>query len=52
MPFRSKAQMKACYAQKRRNPNSKWDCRKWAKETSNLKSLPEHKPKRRKLKGR
>ena len=36
MPFKSKQQMKACFAQK----SPKWDCKKWAKETKNLKSLP------------
>jgi hypothetical protein len=36
MPFKSKQQMKACYAQN----NPKWDCKKWSKETKNLKSLP------------
>ena len=30
MPFKSKAQMQACYAQN--NPN--WDCKKWSKETN------------------
>ena len=29
MPFKSKAQRKACYAQN----NPKWDCKKWDKET-------------------
>jgi DNA-binding IscR family transcriptional regulator len=29
MPFKNKAQMKACYAQN----NPKWDCKKWSKET-------------------
>jgi hypothetical protein len=24
--------MKACYAEKNRNPQSKWDCDKWIKE--------------------
>lgn len=36
MPFKSKAQVKACYAAK----DPKWDCKKWAKETPNMKSLP------------
>jgi hypothetical protein len=36
MPFKSKAQMKACYAQN----NPKWDCKKWSKETKSLQSLP------------
>jgi hypothetical protein len=33
MPFRSKAQIRACFAQQRANPNSSWDCRKWLSET-------------------
>jgi hypothetical protein len=37
MPFKSKAQMRACYAAHDR----KWNCHKWAHETPNLKSLPE-----------
>lgn len=32
MPFKNKAQMRACFAEKRRNPDSKWDCKKWIKE--------------------
>lgn len=32
MPFKNKAQMRACFAEKRRNPNSKWNCKKWIKE--------------------
>jgi hypothetical protein len=32
MPFKNKAQMKACFAEKSRNPKSKWDCQKWIKE--------------------
>lgn len=31
--FKNSRQAAACWAQKRANPNSKWDCRKWAKET-------------------
>lgn len=40
MPFKSKAQMKACYAAK----DPKWDCEKWGKETKNAKDLPEKMP--------
>lgn len=32
MPFKNKAQMRACFAEKRRNPDSTWDCKKWIKE--------------------
>jgi hypothetical protein len=32
MPFKSKAQMRACFAEKSRNPGSKWDCKKWLRE--------------------
>ena len=37
MPFKNQAQMKACWAQK----NPKWNCKEWAKETPNLKDLPQ-----------
>lgn len=36
MPFRSKSQVSACFAQN--SPD--WDCHKWAKETKNIKNLP------------
>lgn len=36
MPFKSKAQMRACFAKK--DPN--WDCKKWMKETGSVKKLP------------
>ncbi len=39
MPFRSKKQMKACYASN--GFNGKVDCDEWAKATPNTKSLPE-----------
>jgi hypothetical protein len=32
VPFKNKAQMKVCFAEKSRNPKSKWDCQKWIKE--------------------
>lgn len=38
MPFVNKSQMKACFAQNKPG----WDCHKWAAETPNIKSLPEH----------
>lgn len=37
MPFKSKAQMRACFARHDKN----WDCKAWAKETGNTKKLPE-----------
>jgi len=38
MPFKSKAQVRACFAQK----NPQWDCKAWAKETKRpLSKLPE-----------
>lgn len=38
MPFKSKAQMRACYAQHKKG----WNCAEWSHATSNIKSLPEH----------
>lgn len=38
MPFKSKAQMKACYAQHKAG----WNCKEWSAATSNVKALPEH----------
>lgn len=43
MPFKSKAQMKACYAKHDKN----WDCHKWSKETSNKSSLPKRAKKKK-----
>jgi len=37
MPFKSKAQMRACFAKK----DVRWPCRKWANETPNKGKLPE-----------
>jgi len=42
MPFKSKAQMKKCFAMKSRGQGKGWDCKKWAKETPDRKSLPAH----------
>lgn len=33
MPFKSKAQRRRCYAEKAKNPDSKWDCAEWEEET-------------------
>lgn len=37
MPFRSKSQLRACWA--KNDPN--WDCHEWAKKTKSTKKLPE-----------
>lgn len=39
MPFVSKSQVRACFAKD--DPN--WDCKKWAKKTKDIKSLPDKK---------
>lgn len=44
MPFKNQAQRKACYAQKEKNPDSKWDCDWWNKKTP--KNIPKG-PKRK-----
>ncbi len=44
MPFKSKAQMKACFATK--GFGGKVDCKKFAHETKNVKSLPNKKSKK------
>ncbi len=41
MPFKSKAQARACYAIKRSNPKSKWNCDEWSKKTK-WSALPEY----------
>ena len=43
MPFQSKKQLKLCFALKRKNPNSTWDCEEWLKETKEVKHLPLYK---------
>ena len=50
MAFKSKAQVKACWANKKTNPKTTWDCSKQAKETKQLKKLPARlaKPKQKK----
>ena len=40
MPFKSKAQSRACYAKKSRGQAGSWDCSEWSKKT-NYKKLPE-----------
>ena len=39
-PFKSKSQIKACFAKKAKGQAKGWDCDKWAKETPSIKSLP------------
>lgn len=43
MPFKSKSQVRACFAKK----NKDWNCKKWAKETGDIKGLPEKKSKKK-----
>ena len=40
MPCQNKSQMRACFAQQKKGKNG-WNCRKWAKETRDINSLPE-----------
>ena len=39
MPFKSKKQMKYCFFLN----STDWDCKKWLKETEDVKSLPTYK---------
>jgi hypothetical protein len=41
MPFKSKAQVRQCYALKEKGEAGTWDCDEWAKETNDIKKLPE-----------
>jgi len=43
MPFKSKAQMRWMFAAERRGEVPKGTARRWARHTSNIKSLPEKK---------
>jgi hypothetical protein len=43
MPFQSKAQIRACFANQKRNPDTTWNCREWLHETGSTKNLPETK---------
>lgn len=49
MPFTSKSQMKACFAKRKaaekKGEEFTWDCNLWARETPNIKNLPEYKSK-------
>lgn len=40
MPFKSKAQQRACFAKKERGAAKGWNCHEWAEKT-NFKKLPE-----------
>lgn len=46
MPFKSKSQMRACYAKQARGEKG-WDCKKWAHETRNMRRLPNRVGKRK-----
>ena len=41
MPFKSKAQLRKCYAMKARGKSGSWDCEEWAAATKSVKALPE-----------
>lgn len=41
MPFKSRNQLKKCYALKAQGKAGSWDCDEWSKETKNIKKLPE-----------
>ena len=41
MPFKSKAQLKKCFALKAQGKAGNWDCEEWAKKTKSVKQLPE-----------
>lgn len=43
MPFQSSSQLKACFAKESAGTAGSWDCRKWARETPDIKGLPERK---------
>jgi hypothetical protein len=47
MPFKSTSQIKKCFALKRRNPRSTWNCKEWMAATKNPKRLPKRVKKRK-----
>lgn len=47
MPFKSKAQVRACYAKNVKG----WNCKEWSKATGNIKNLPERVRMKRKVTG-
>lgn len=48
MPFKSQAQLRKCFAMKKRNPRSTWNCKEWLSATKNVKRLPKRVKKRKK----
>jgi hypothetical protein len=40
MPFKSRSQVKACFAKKSRGAAKGWDCEAWAHKTKSIKKLP------------
>jgi len=48
MPFKSKQQQAACYAEKKRNPNSTWNCKEWSEKTDQKKLTEKAPPKKKK----
>lgn len=43
LPFKSKSQMRACFAKREDGEAKGWNCDEWAHSTPNLKSLPDKK---------
>ena len=41
MPFKSKSQIRACYAKRARGEAGTWDCEEWSDATKDPKKLPE-----------
>ncbi len=46
MPFKSKSQLRTCYARKHSHPSSTWNCDEWLRKTPDIGCLPEKKGKR------
>ena len=47
MPFKSKAQMKKFFVMEKQGKLPKGEAEKWAKETPNIKKLPNHAKKKK-----
>jgi hypothetical protein len=43
MPFKSKSQVRACFAKKDKGQAKGWNCEEWAHATKSIKKLPEKK---------
>jgi hypothetical protein len=43
MPFKSKSQLRACFAKRERGQAKGWNCKEWAHKTRSIKKLPEKK---------